>query len=327
MFEQKALMFLYCVSPVHMGAGQALGVVDNPIQRERHTGHPLFAGSGIKGALRDQFLAAQLEANGNDRDAAKRLTNQIFGPEAEASDHAGAVAFTDAQVVAFPVRSLRESFVYATCPTALARLKRAAELAGLAVGWSVPAPSNDDVCVAQANSGLTVKAKLDGREVDTIILESFQFTVSLDSSAKEQLGKVASWLAEQAIPADQSYAHFRSKLGKHLVVLSDTRFDYFVNNATTVEPHVRISDESGTADDGGLFYTENVPPEAIFHSLVMTSRQRVKRGEGSDKESSTKPKNAKEILALLRNALHEKVVQIGGDATSGRGLVVARIVE
>lgn len=312
MFEQSRLMFLYCVSPVHMGAGQALGVVDNPIQRERHTGHPVFAGSGIKGALRDEFEAEK----------GKDLTNRIFGPEAAASDHAGAVAFGDAQVVAFPVRSLRESYVYATCPTALGRLKRAAELAGLTVGSSVPAPPNDDVCLAQANSGLTVRAKLDGRDVDTIILESFQFTVGLDTAAREQLGKVAGWLASQAIPAVESYEHFRIKLQKHLVVLSDTRFDYFVNNATTVEPHVRINDESGTADDGGLFYTENVPPEAIFYSLVMTSQQRVKSGEGS-----TGTKNAKEILALLKEALHEKVVQIGGDATSGRGLVVARIVE
>ncbi len=312
MFERKALMFLYCVSPVHMGAGQAIGVVDNPIQRERHTGHPVFAGSGIKGALRDEFEAEK----------GKELTNKIFGPEAGAPDHAGAVAFTDAQVVAFPVRSLRESFVYATCPTALGRLKRAAELAKLSVDWSVPAPTEDEVCLAKADSGLTVKAKLDGRDVDTLILESFQFTVGLDSAAREQLGKVANWLAEKAIPAGESYKHFQDKIKKHLVVLTDTRFYYFVTNATTVEPHVRINDESGTADDGGLFYTENVPPEAIFYSVVMTSQQRVKRGEGSNGT-----KDAKEILALLKQALHEKVVQIGGDATSGRGLVVARIVE
>jgi CRISPR/Cas system CMR subunit Cmr4 (Cas7 group RAMP superfamily) len=40
-----------------MGAGSAVGVIDNPIQRERHTGHPCFAGSGIKGAMRHGFEA------------------------------------------------------------------------------------------------------------------------------------------------------------------------------------------------------------------------------------------------------------------------------
>ena len=57
MFEKNAALFLYAVSPVHMGAGQAVGIIDNPIQRERHTGHPCFAGSGIKGAVRHGFTA------------------------------------------------------------------------------------------------------------------------------------------------------------------------------------------------------------------------------------------------------------------------------
>ncbi len=52
MFEHTRLLFLYAVSPVHMGAGQAISVIDNPIQRERHTDHPLVAGSGLKGTLR-----------------------------------------------------------------------------------------------------------------------------------------------------------------------------------------------------------------------------------------------------------------------------------
>ena len=58
MYEAKAAMFLYCVSPVHMGTGASLGVVDNPIQRERHNHHPLLAGSGLERALRNHLLAA-----------------------------------------------------------------------------------------------------------------------------------------------------------------------------------------------------------------------------------------------------------------------------
>lgn len=306
MFEEKRLMFLYCISPVHMGAGQALGVVDNPIQRERHTGHPVFAGSGLKGALRDEFE----KVNG------KETTRHVFGPEAGNAEHAGAVAFTDAQVVLFPVRSLRESFVYATCPTALGRLKRAAELVGERVDWSVPRPTDDDKCLVGESSGLTVKAKLNNHDTETVILEAFQFTADIDKAAREQLGTVADWLAQRALPGDTSYVYFRDKLKRHLVVLTDSRFDYFVQNATTVEPHVRINDESGTAEDGGLFYTENVPPEALFVSVVMASQQRVKRGEPANGT-----KKAKDIIDLLTSNLSGRVVQIGGDATAGRGLV------
>lgn len=313
MYEAKSLMFLYCVSPVHMGAGQALGVVDNPIQRERHTGHPVFAGSGIKGALRDEFEAAK----------GKDLTNRIFGPETDASDHAGCVAFSDAQLVLFPVRSLREAYVYATCPTALARLKRVALVSGVEVGWEVPDVADDQLCLALDDSGLFLKSKRDGKEVDTVILETFQFTKSLGGPARGEAKKAADWLATHAMPAGDGpdpHGHFREKIRKHMVVLSDTRFSHFVENATVVEPHVRINDESGTADDGGLFYTENVPPEALFASTVMTSKQRVSKGE-SDRGTLA----PSDVLGEVRSVLHGRLAQLGGNATTGRGLVVVNL--
>jgi CRISPR-associated protein Cmr4 len=74
-----------------MGAGQAVGVIDNPIQRERHT-HPCFAGSGIKGALRHGF-----EAMGGDA----KLIDRLFGPESRQQRPARRrVSFGDAQLVA-----------------------------------------------------------------------------------------------------------------------------------------------------------------------------------------------------------------------------------
>ncbi len=102
MFQAKQAMFIYCESPVHAGAGQAIGLVDNPIQREVHTEHPVIAGSGVKGALR-HHLWRKWE-NGDD-EKTRDLLNRIFGPEpGNSSDYAGAISFSDAQLVAFPVR-------------------------------------------------------------------------------------------------------------------------------------------------------------------------------------------------------------------------------
>ncbi|MBM4202286.1 MAG: type III-B CRISPR module RAMP protein Cmr4, partial [Gammaproteobacteria bacterium] len=127
MFERHAALFLYAVSPVHMGAGTAVGLIDNPIQRERHTGHPCFAGSGIKGAVRHGFSAI-----GGD----EKLIDRLFGPEAGSADlHAGAISFGDAQLVALPVRSLRGGYVYATCPQAVSRASRLLQLIGVRCSW------------------------------------------------------------------------------------------------------------------------------------------------------------------------------------------------
>ena len=131
MFESKAAMFLYSVSPVHMGAGTALGAIDNPVQRERHTAHPMMAGSGLKGALRHE-AAGRWEGNGD------KLLDRVFGPDPEkgdASEHAGNLSLADAQIVLFPVRSLRPPFVYATSPAELQRLERLRGLAGASQDW------------------------------------------------------------------------------------------------------------------------------------------------------------------------------------------------
>ena len=297
MFQEKRLVFMYAVSPVHMGSGTSLGVIDNPIQRERHTGHPVFAGSGIKGAAREHAAASGMS---------KEEINRIFGPDTDASDHAGAVSFSDAQIVAFPVRSLKEGFVYTTCPMALARLARIASVAGLKMQNGLTKAPNDEQAIV-IDEGLLSNEKL--------VLESYEFDSIGDDG--EDLKKTAEWLAKHVFPedGDTGFKFFRDKLENHLVVISDTQFAYFVTNATVVEPHVRIDDATGTSDDGGLFFTENVPSESIFVSLLMASQERKKKG------SKEKGMEAKEIVNKLSGTLSGSLLQLGGDATTGRGQV------
>ena len=295
MFEKHAAVFLYAVSPVHMGAGQAVGVIDNPIQRERHTGHPCFAGSGIKGAVRHGFKAL-----GGDEAVATRL----FGPDAGSSElHAGALSFGDAQLVALPVRSLKGGYVYATCPQALARAQRLLNLVGKPADWAVPNVPEGECLIANP-------ALLTG---DKLHLEAFEYVAKVS----QPLSQLSECLAAQALPQDPGYAFFATKLKTDLAVLADTDFAYFAQNAMLVEPHVRIDAETGTASDGGLFYTENLPPEALMIAPLMASQTR----SGKDMLP------AEVVMAQTIALLHGKLLQIGGDATTGRGLVVASVVE
>lgn len=296
MFEKQAAVFLYAVSPVHMGAGTATGLIDNPIQRERHTNHPSFAGSGIKGAVRHDF-----ESLGGD----PALIERLFGPESGNALHAGAVSFGDAQLVVFPVRSLRGGFIYATCPQALARAWRLLQLTGTQIAWQIP-EIGDGRC-ALTNAELLTDGKLH--------LEAFEYETAGLKANGEKLQAIAADLAAKALPDDGAYAYFRDKLARDLVILSDTDFGYFVENATLVEPHVRIDPETGTADSGGLFYTENLPPESLLLAPLMAS------GTRSGKDDL----GASEAMLKIRNVLDNRLLQIGGDATTGRGLVLARV--
>jgi CRISPR-associated protein Cmr4 len=55
MFQQTKTLFLVCETPLHAGSGDSLGIVDLPIQRERHTQFPKIEASSLKGALREAF--------------------------------------------------------------------------------------------------------------------------------------------------------------------------------------------------------------------------------------------------------------------------------
>ncbi len=48
----RFLVFYRNETPLHMGTGTELGVVDLPIQREKHTGFPKGEASSIKGTFR-----------------------------------------------------------------------------------------------------------------------------------------------------------------------------------------------------------------------------------------------------------------------------------
>lgn len=277
-------MFIYAVSPLHMGAGTAIGLIDNPIQREVHTDWPSMAGSGIKGAIRHALAAFDEWKNG-------RL-DAVFGPKD--ATHAGALSFTDAHVVCFPVRSLRRAYVYATCPAALARLQRL-----IGPGWQVPEVSEKEALILND----------DLMQGNHLILEALAF----NASKRDSVSAIAKDLA-RALPQ----GFFADKLRSDLVILSDSDFTHFCRNSTLVEPHVRIDEDRGTAADTGLFYTESLPPETLLVSFAMASHV---RRPGVKMEAS-------QVMAEVGRALSNgRLWQFGGDATTGRGLVILHMAE
>jgi CRISPR-associated protein Cmr4 len=274
-------------------------VIDNPIQRERHTRHPSFAGSGIKGAIRHAWeqLGGQV----------KHL-NLLFGPAPGESLYAGALSFGDAQLLAFPVRSLKGAYVYASSPLALARAQRLLRLVDVGVDWSVPELADGQCCVGDA--GLLDQNKLH--------LEVFQYdAIGAHQARAAAIGKE---LSGRALGPEHGY--FAEKLARDFVILSDRDFSYFSEHATVVETHVRIDPKTGTAEKGGLFYTENLPPESLMISPILAGATRSK-SDRLDAEADRLDADA--VMAQLRTVIDGRILQMGGDSTTGRGLLQVRL--
>lgn len=176
------------------------------------------------------------------------------------------------------------------------------------VAWRIPSVELGACCVVK-DSKVLDEGKLN--------LEVFQYCHGNAVAQSESLRTIAEDLAEQALPTEDGYEFFRNKLKKDLVVLSDSDFTYFVQHSTSVEAHVRIDEKTGTAVDGGLFYTENLPPEALLVAPLLASKVRSGRTDGAQR--------AEEVMCKMRSVVDSQLLQIGGDATIGRGLVAARV--
>ncbi|MCC7367674.1 MAG: type III-B CRISPR module RAMP protein Cmr4 [Chloroflexi bacterium] len=303
MYERAAVIGFYAETPMHPGRGASVGAIDLPVQRERHLDYPMIPGSSLKGALR-----ARARGRPGWSSAAGSLSKltTVFGPETDhASDHAGALALTDARLLLFPVRSLHGVFAWTTSPLALTRYQRDLVAAGAIVPWQPPVVQGGHALVAP---GAEVAAN------GAVTLEEFSYAAG-DSPA---VRAIADDLAATLLPDSAEYAPWQERLPRQLVVLPDDDFRDFVRTATEIVARIRIDDETGTVADGGLWYEEQIPPESLFYALALATPPRTRNG------GTGLPRSAAEVLATLDDLGLDRL-QLGGDETVGRGIVKVRV--
>lgn len=298
MFEAKSILYIYAEHPLHAGSGRGLGAIDLPIQRERGTGYPIVQGSGIKGCLRDSTKDMFT-------DPEEWLT--IFGPETgNASDYAGSLSTGDARLLLFPVRSLAGVFAYTTSVDVLARFFREASLLGITLPWSLPSttPAAD-------------KAWVDGQTLvagSSVVLEDYGFDP--DQSQAAFIASFAKWVADDVLPNRPEYAYFKKVLGVKVCVLPDEAFRDFTLYATEVRQHIKIKPDTKTVESGALWNAESLPVDSILYVPLLATPARNPKAPASLKTASQILNRATK-LELPR-------VNLGGDETTGQGLVALR---
>ncbi len=125
-----ALLGLYALTSLHPGSGTALGT-GRPARAARAAhpvaDHPRLGVSRACSATpagRSTLALADEDPTARPRDKQNASCScAAFGPATDsASEFAGSVSFTDARLLAFPVRSLAGVFAHVTCPAVLRRL-------------------------------------------------------------------------------------------------------------------------------------------------------------------------------------------------------------
>jgi CRISPR-associated protein Cmr4 len=283
------LLFVHALSPIHCGTGQAIGGIDLPIAREKPTNIPLVPGSTIKGTLRARGKPDVTHA-------------KVFGPDTEhASDHAGSVAFSDANLVFLPVRSVCGTFAWVSSPYMLRRLVRDATEAGVAdlTSAAIPRPAGvDEACV----TGDRLRA---GKK---IVFEDLDFEPRTDPS----VAAIAKGVAAHVFADETDRAFFEARA----CVVHDDVMSVLLRTGMEVITRIRLDPEKKTVAPGALWTEEALPIESILAGVVVATPVASKRGENAP--------DAETLLGYVERLAGP--MQIGGNASIGRGLCTFKVV-
>ncbi len=293
---KRHLLTLYTRTPLHVGSGTSVDVVDLPIIRERITGFPVIPSTSLKGVLlqlaRETFEnGVHARANSIPADAKILFGTADTDSDGKQVSYAGCVQIMEAKLLAFPVRSLAGCFAWLTCPAVLERYQR-----DTGKKFDVPLPGKDQAVVT-GDSTLTIPGQAQ------VVLEEYALA-TLPAEAIKAKG-IADALKNTC--ADPLWIE---SLGTRLVVLNDENFQHFVTTCTEVVARIAINPSTRT--NTALFNQENVPCEAVFYSVLSVLPPR-RNGVATDFNPNTK-------LAELLPTQNPPILQIGGDETTGHGL-------
>lgn len=302
MYKSAQPIYLLIESPLHAGSGSDLGYIDLPIQREKHTGYPKVESSGVKGAIRQAFEAKDptdaywidlQKVFGYDEDGLSKVVKDAFGDK---KDFAGALGFTDARVLLFPVKSLKGTFAWVTCRRVLTKFKeellRICEEAEKDV-FNVP----EKIGVASDKMYLQQQ----GRQIQ---LEEYIYK---DLEVIPEVTALAIWFANNVFA--QSLPYWQEKIKENLIVLEEDDFADFVKFSTEIHTRIKIDNDTGTVKDGALFTEEYLPSETILYTLAMFAPEFKEKGMTQEEVEAFFKQNKPDYF------------QMGGNSSIGKGIV------
>jgi len=290
-YEHFSLIIIKVLSPLHIGVGRVVDVVDLPIARDGFK-LPVIPASSLKGALRGCF----------DEKNAKI----IFGSSPmEEEQYAGALAVLDGYLLGITARSLRGVWVLATSSLLLKRFRRLTDIVGIkelindSLWKEVEQLKESQILVSPTG----VKNLSFGKPPAIVLNEEFE----LEPIECQKLEQVASQLGLED--------------PWRLTIIHDSIIHPLVERSILRRARIRLKPETKTVETGALWTEEEIPVETLFTTCFLYSKARVP----NHKEKL----DANKIREIVENELfnaRKGYVIFGGHETIGRGLVKMSIL-
>lgn len=287
----RRLLMLLAETPVHAGGASADGAVDLPIQREAATGLPVIWGQSLKGALRESAYGRDWEVDVFGSRPPRPTSGDAPSAAVEPTDTGsdltkGGVSFGDAQLVAFPAATLRNTFAWTTSALPLSRLRRKAHLLGVDVGP-----------VLHPITGRADSIGTSGWE-DTQVIGPYVGQVTAHSG----VAAIGALVGALACPPADDFDYTRTKFAQDLLVLPDDVLSELTRLGTDVVARVQLKPGEKTVEHGP-FYSEHLPVETVLTAVLTGDEAHLKHLDSFDGTA----------------------IQLGGDETIGKGVLWCRL--
>src|SRR5260221_1641368 len=218
----------------------------------------------------------------------------VFGPDQQASsDHAGALQLCDLRLACLPVKSLCGIFAWVISPYVIERLNRDRELCGLPT-LPLPQVAAVDRCLIADGSVLPLPGST------TVVLLDLDLVSKLEKEALAPLSECLSRIAPG--------------IAARLCVVHDAVINFRCRTELQIDARIALDDDTKTVKRGALWYQESLPAETILVTV------------GSAAPARAVGRTEARIMATL-DGLLARPFQIGGDATTGRGIVRMRRID
>ena len=163
---------------------------------------------------------------------------------------------------------------------------------------------------------VTTGSQLCSSDGQSVFLEDLDFQTTAD---KKSADLIADHIAKNIFPpaSTPDDDNWQTTFQERFLIIPDNVFSFLAETATEVRARIKLKEGTRTVEDGALWYEENLPAETLLWGVIGYDRSR-----RDEKKSDKKPESAKDLMKYFRGKIDpEKSLQIGGNATVGRGRV------
>ncbi|MEM2094945.1 MAG: type III-B CRISPR module RAMP protein Cmr4 [Candidatus Bathyarchaeia archaeon] len=313
-YTQASVIMIQAISPLHVGIGRSVGVVDLPVQRDA-LGFPTIFASSLKGSLRAAFNRLMGE---------KDCTNIIFGPGEGIDEnyYAGAFNTLDAKLLLLPVRSLIGVYALVTSPIMLRNFKTYIEASHVGASEQnikvlLEALRKTIAYAETLNKGEVLVNEGGKKNLSLRIAESDAVILADEFRLSPRVSPVIGELSKM-LEAEEDW--------RLAVVHDDLVVNSLLERSLLRQTRVALETETKKVKQGHLWTEEDLPPQTVLYTVFFYSEPRTKTGSCQELLSKSNATGVKELFekTILPNGCGFMI--FGGHETVGRGVAKLRKV-